>query len=810
MASDKTIKLLISMGLDKSEAAKVRKGIKSVDDALNDIAKSSGKTSKKVKQDFEAMQRAAGGLNTQMGSLVKSIAAAGAAYAAANWAKDFVVDSYNAAASAERLGTATDTLGKRFGVSGEQIVASIKKASNGTISEIDAMKAANQAMLLNVVQSEEQFGQLAEMAVVLGRAMGQDATKSIEDITVGIGRQSRLILDNLGIIVDAETAYQNYADKIGKAKDELTDQEKQIAFTNEVMRQGQAAVSELGGVADDTAAKTERLTSNWSDFQVAFGQLLGDAGALDALNSVIEDLIAGAEAWSEVFTQADRIVTANRQVQASDENAGINRNLQKASIYAAAPILAVPGELTGATDYLLDLAQGSVAAAAGSKDMADAYQSLLPEIEAVTTATQDVVTTTEEATISADDYAKALDKISEANSRLETDTRRKQLDAERDNLRDIAEMEEDFLRDRLDMQMDFARKMSDAAEKLAQDRVDIARQSLQEIADIERQYTYDLSDLGTDARRSLIKVDSDLANERLSIERDYQQRLFEIRREFEQSAEEAVRNNDAIAFLRAQRQRDNNITDAQIDRDNKIAEAEITAQQEREQQQAKYQQELDDLKIKLERELSAQREATARKLQEAEIDFTRRRQAIAVGYAQEIADQATAEARKRADLQTAYQQKLADLRIYYNQRLVDTRNALQAEYQLIAQYTAQMRQARSGGVSSAGGANYSGYTAAMGAAYTAAFAGRRAAGGYAGRGLYNLGEAGTEFVMNAAVTRQMEQALGGRITSGGLAAMANNSMSNTFNFSERDDAKMIMGQVSQIIDSKMMRLERGY
>jgi hypothetical protein len=67
--------------------------------------------------------------------------------------------------------------------------------------------------------------------------------------------------------------------------------------------------------------------------------------------------------------------------------------------------------------------------------------------------------------------------------------------------------------------------------------------------------------------------------------------------------------------------------------------------------------------------------------------------------------------------------------------------------------------------------------------------------------------------MNAATTRTAETAAGGSLTQSGLLQLmgaGSRTMSNTFNFSERDDAKMIMSQVNQIIDSKMQRLERGY
>ena len=79
-----------------------------------------------------------------------------------------------------------------------------------------------------------------EISRASARAFGESVGFMFDSIVKGIGRQSKLILDNLGIIVSAEDAYRKYAASIGKSKDQLTEMEKKQAFLNATLEAGEA------------------------------------------------------------------------------------------------------------------------------------------------------------------------------------------------------------------------------------------------------------------------------------------------------------------------------------------------------------------------------------------------------------------------------------------------------------------------------------------------------------------------------------------------------------------------------------------
>ena len=73
---------------------------------------------------------------------------------------------------------------------------------------------------------------------------------------------SILMLDNLGIMVDAKVAYENYATQMGIVGRALDDQEKKLAFNAEVMNQLNESTKKLGDEQLSTAEKIDALTTD--------------------------------------------------------------------------------------------------------------------------------------------------------------------------------------------------------------------------------------------------------------------------------------------------------------------------------------------------------------------------------------------------------------------------------------------------------------------------------------------------------------------------------------------------------------------
>jgi len=192
-------------------------------------------------------------------------------------------------AAAQRQEAALDSLAKAAGYSGSEIIKSIQTASDFTIDRMTAMQVANRAMIMDVAETPAQFERLTEVAVALGRAMGVDAATSIDNFVTAAGRQSKLIADNLGLIVNAEDAYKRYADTLGVSVDELDDAAKKQAFLTEMLRQGEIKMADLGESTLDAAGQMEQASAAFKDAKTAIGEMLASlansSGILHAVAS---------------------------------------------------------------------------------------------------------------------------------------------------------------------------------------------------------------------------------------------------------------------------------------------------------------------------------------------------------------------------------------------------------------------------------------------------------------------------------------------------------------------------------------------
>ena len=152
-----------------------------------------------------------------------------------------------------------ETLTSRVGESSDAFLNKMRPASMGLVSDMQLMKSTNEAILLGIPVSSDAMAELTRGAVLLGRTMGVDALKSVNSLIEGIGRQSPRLLDNIGIIVRAKEVYKAYADQIGVAVDELTDQDRKTAF--------------LAATLDSIRLKTENLIAPTKTFADSVHQL---------------------------------------------------------------------------------------------------------------------------------------------------------------------------------------------------------------------------------------------------------------------------------------------------------------------------------------------------------------------------------------------------------------------------------------------------------------------------------------------------------------------------------------------------------
>jgi hypothetical protein len=312
---------------------------------------------------FEAMEKATRKIEPPLsmgakamgvlGSAFGQFTAAGLAVTAINKLAGGVAEFAAQGAKLPALQDAFKRLTANIGQDGDVMLANMTKSTKGLVSNFDLIQSSNKAMLLGLPVTSESMGEMAKAATRLGRAMGMDATKSLDDLITALGRSSPMILDNLGLTVKVGEANEAYAAKLGKNAEALTDAEKKMAFYNAAMEAARKKSEELG---DKTKTFGEIVTSVWTTVgnvisekaakaNVDAGRMLEDIGNILSLGPTeaarrarksIADEEARNKALNDPFAAGVRQIGLDLQKMSADKDALVA--LEKAARNATAAL----------------------------------------------------------------------------------------------------------------------------------------------------------------------------------------------------------------------------------------------------------------------------------------------------------------------------------------------------------------------------------------------------------------------------------------------------------------------------------------
>lgn len=173
-------------------------------------------------------------------------------------------------AQAEQEMQSFKNMAASYGVNTDRLVADLKRASAGTVDVMTLVQKAGTAMMMGI--DPEKISKLMEIARATSQMTGQTVTKAFEDISLAVGRQSKMILDNLGIIVRVDSANEAYAKTLNKSARELTDTEKKQAFLNATLQAGEVIMQRLGNQTKTTAEWFQSFGALTENIKVALGQ----------------------------------------------------------------------------------------------------------------------------------------------------------------------------------------------------------------------------------------------------------------------------------------------------------------------------------------------------------------------------------------------------------------------------------------------------------------------------------------------------------------------------------------------------------
>lgn len=264
----------------QTDTAELNKGLKKANQRLKGFEKQAKKISNNLKTQFK-----------QMGA---AIGAAFAIKAIANFSKEAAV------LAGEVQGV--ELAFKRLKNS-EKVLADLKKATAGTVSELTLMQRAIQAENFNIPMDALAAG--LEFATKRAAQTGESVDYLVESFVKGLGRKSVLILDNLGISALALN------EEIAKTGD----------FMQGVINITQNELGKMGEVLLTDAQKMEKFRASAADAKAEFGNLVLKAilPFINVGNKLFENANKQSKALLAERSELNRLVGAATSATISEK-----------------------------------------------------------------------------------------------------------------------------------------------------------------------------------------------------------------------------------------------------------------------------------------------------------------------------------------------------------------------------------------------------------------------------------------------------------------------------------------------------------
>lgn len=218
----------------------------------SDFQRSMSQAQRTATKTTSSMKSSFSGVSSSIGAMVKGAGAIGLAIGALEAAASLI-----SGPSVSNVAINFAKVANSVGADSEKMMAALKRASLGMVSDMELMTKASQAMTLGI--DPKLIVQMMEAATASSKTMGISVSHAFESIAIGVARQSRLILDNVGIIVKSDEAYAAYAKTVGKTVDQLTAQEKTLAFNQAAMVGLKKQVEIVGATTEGTMGETAQF-----------------------------------------------------------------------------------------------------------------------------------------------------------------------------------------------------------------------------------------------------------------------------------------------------------------------------------------------------------------------------------------------------------------------------------------------------------------------------------------------------------------------------------------------------------------------
>lgn len=263
-----------------------------------------------------ALAGVAGGaseVTAALSGLIVKAGAAVAAYLSLRAAFHFVSESIQSAARYQTLGVVIEQVGQNAGYTKKEMDGFVAGVQEAGISMIESREAvAKMAAAQLDLSKASDLARVAQNAAVIA---GTNSSEAFGKLVQGISTGQTILLHHMGIMVNLEDAYKNYAKQLGLVnKNELSENQKRMAALNAVLEEGEKRAGVYEAAMMTAGKQLQSFDRYVKDLKTTVGEAFLDSFTLSVFNASdamaqLKTIMASPEAQEAMASLADSTVT---------------------------------------------------------------------------------------------------------------------------------------------------------------------------------------------------------------------------------------------------------------------------------------------------------------------------------------------------------------------------------------------------------------------------------------------------------------------------------------------------------------------
>lgn len=183
-----------------------------------------------------------------------------------------------------------------------------RDATKGLVGTTALMEAANRSSSMQIGLTSEQFAKLAEQSTILAQRLGRDTDGAFTQLIESIGKGNVRGLESIGIVVDQERAFSDYAKALGKTVEDLSELERQQA-TLQITMEG------LSKQIGDQIIDVQNAGDSWTAFKNAASDAINTVARKIAESKIGSGIIGAATGVALTIAGDNAVENAIRQME---------------------------------------------------------------------------------------------------------------------------------------------------------------------------------------------------------------------------------------------------------------------------------------------------------------------------------------------------------------------------------------------------------------------------------------------------------------------------------------------------------------